>query len=273
MYKILFYLSLLALFIFQCSKNNTAFVPTDAPACGVTYALSDLYFKETDTLYFGIRLHFILDDSTKNADSSDIEEFFRLNNLFYSTARIQFINLGYCETYDKEESHNMPNFRKYGIKHGEEGAINVFIYSNQQPYYTGDSENVVGSAAGIGSTFFAVRQNFLRTLTGTHELGHSMGLLHLDTPDDTNGLNDFTGDLVCDTRSVSNLGAKVNYMCNFIGKDNFTDAEKEILTKNLMSWVNLHCREIITENQIARIKWMVENNSDLRKCIKATKSE
>ena len=273
MIKVLGFLGLLSIFGYHCVKRDLSFVPSDAPSCGTTYNLSDLYFNEDDTLYFNVKFHYILTDSTQKADSSDMAEFFTINNSFYKPARVQFVNNGYCETIDAEESENMPNFKKFVVKHGEEGSINVFVYANRQPYYTGDSENVVGIAAGIGSTFFAIRKNFVRTLTATHELGHNLGLLHLTTPDETNGLNDFTGDLVCDTRSINDLSSKVNYMCEFIGNDNFTEKEKEILTKNLMSWVHLHCREIITENQMARIKWMIENSSDLRKCIKEIKHE
>lgn len=249
-----------------CSEK-TIDVPEDAPACGTIYNLSDIYFTEEDTLFFRIKFHFILPDSATKADTHDLKEFFRINNTFFKHARIQFINYGYCETVDLEESHNMPNFKKYSIRHSDEGFLNVFIYDNKQPFYTGDKENVVGVAGGIGSTFFAVRENFLATLTSTHELFHCFGLKHIDEPDDTNGYNDFTGDLVCDTPTASNLGSKINYLCQYVGKEELSVQEKELLSKNVMSWVYLHCREAVTPNQIARLKWIIQNSKDLRDCI------
>lgn len=101
--KVKIFLVLSFISIKFCSEKTIS-VPEDAPACGTTYDLSDIYFTEEDTLFFRLKFHFILPDSTTKADTQDLKEFFRINNTFFKLARIQFINYGYCETVDSEES-------------------------------------------------------------------------------------------------------------------------------------------------------------------------
>lgn len=265
-------LPILILLFFSCN-NNVTLVPSDQPTCGMTYQTSDIYFNQEDTIVMKVKFHFIVDDSTEVVDSGAIDEFLRINNAFYSHAQIQFISVGFCVEYNPEESHNMPNFKKFGAKHSEPNCLNVFVYSNEQPYYTGDTKFTVGVASGIGGTFFAVRENFLRTLTATHEIGHMFGLMHIDVYDETDGKSIFTGDLVCDTPAASSLGTKINYLCQYVGLDKLSDEDKEILSRNLMSWVHLHCREFVTHNQIARMRWTIHNSLDLRNAIYELRNE
>lgn len=254
------------LLLFSCDKKKNVLIE-DIPACGTVYDLSDVYFSDDDTLKFSVKMHFILRGEKYAIDTESIKKFFDLNNAFYKHAKIQFVDAGFCGIVDSEESINMPNFKKFAKVHGEPKSINIFVYNNYQPFYEGDRENTAGVTAAIGSNTIAIRENFLGTLTSTHELGHALGLYHLDRMTEVMDTTDFTGDLVRDTPPITNIAQKVSPLCIFVGKDTLNEKEQYIVSRNVMSWVYLHCREVITDVQIARIKWMIQNNKDLRDCI------
>lgn len=237
--------------------------------CGVDlgWGVSDIYFNAEDTLVLNLNFVFFVDSLTEYVDLSKCDSAIADINRTYVHGRIKVKKNKVNIIVDSDKKYDMPSFVKHGVQLHEPGNITCFVYADRQDNFSEDYKYAVGLSKGIASNWFAVRYKYLQTSTTAHELGHCLGLRHIDTPDKSNGYNVIFGDKVCDTPSADSLFNKVSYNCAYISSEAYTQHEKNVLTRNLMAWIPEVCRIDITDGQFALIRFQLHNNSDLRKTI------
>lgn len=236
-------------------------------SCGSYYTTSDLYFSETSVLKFRFRIiHFVdsLNEVYINYDSiiSGI-------NSFYKQADIQFKLYDTIKIVDSDKKRDMPSFIKYHMKEYKNDCyITMYIYGDNQDNYPEDLKNISGSAGGIGSNFFAVKQKFCYSITLFHEIGHLFSLMHTNTYDKTEtGYTIYSGDKVCDSRKVEDYSSISDSDCNYIGEEDLLPNEEKEIVCNFMSYNYFHCRGCITNGQIRRARFYIHESPEIKMAI------
>lgn len=134
--------------------------------------------------------------------------------------------------------------------------INIHVYPL--------SKYRAGRALGIPSNHISIQYPFLSTSVLPHEMGHKLGLIHCHRIDTTNGLNPYTGDMVCDIPSGPSMSGMIDKSCNFIGDSSlFPPGSIPTLQNNYMGYSHYTCRHEWTEGQKMRMLWYVTNTPDL----------
>ena len=236
--------------------------------CDVDYALNEMYYGTDDAVVLNVSFNWFT-DTVGGIEESYIDSSMAILNSAFSNANISF-EIKYSNEIISDEGTDMPSYVKHARKYNVDDAINIYVYDDEQLNFSDDKTGVVGSAGGIPSTYFAIRKSFLKTVTSAHEMGHVLGLFHVDTPDiDSTGSTSSTGDLVCDTKSAIRLMENVTPNCLYSGPGTYTVEEAKELGCNIMSDASSKCRGCFTEGQIARMKWSIQQSQDLRKTIKS----
>jgi len=168
------------------------------------------------------------------------------------------------EEYSLRQGYSIRDYRVWNKVYKKRNFINIFVFPDLL-------RGVVGLAESIPATSCALQKSFFLNVdvyTLEHELGHCFGLHHTHVPDETDGLNNFTGDKVRDThRSTYNLFEYVDENCNVKGFIDIPEREMEVLTRNIMSYTRKNCRCEFTDVQIMRMLNTLEVNTELRSTI------
>ena len=245
-------ISLLAISPLICTTEKH--IPTQD--CGLVYNTEDLNM-ELDTLTADVRFVVFKDDSS-SVDTTYISTSLSKANIHLQKAKLKLKLHSIDVINNKEYAEDFSSMRKHAQQLNKDDVFNVYVYSDNQPYLTGNKAYIRGEAADIPSRTVGIVYRYLNSSTFIHEIGHCLGLFHTHEPDDTDGLNPITGDRVCDTRSLSpNL---IGADCHFVGADSLRDNTIEC---NIMSYIPLGCRDCFSEGQIDRIRFMIFNNETL----------
>lgn len=257
---------------------------------GDIYKLNEIFFDKNEVLTLRLKVVYFTNDYKNLLTEKYFENRIKLSNYFFKSANIKFEfngleyvygrpnsdlnNLKHIESFEKlnggkvrkdiRSRYYIDHFHFWNSVYSEEGTLTAYVYNN------GDDRYWAGIAGGIGSTYFAIDQHYLNPKyhTWEHELGHDLGLFHTHQYDHTDGLNNLTGDLVCDTYTSSDtLINTINHLCEYDGSLDIPDEHIETLVKNLMSYTQYQCRSEFTPFQNMRKRKIIETNSDLRKCI------
>lgn len=267
--KVIFLKIFPILLLLSCPTRRHLPPTFDKKDCGNAYHLSEIYFNNTDRIELPIR--FVkFSDSIGEINNIDFEKVVQYINKTYIDADVIFRLDDTVEIISPLIKGDMPSFVKYAKAYYKAYAVTCYIYGNTQENFPDDLKGVLGIAAGVGSTFFAIREQYILKSTLLHELGHCLGLYHYDTPDDTDGYTIYSGDKVCDTRSANNLHEKISGDCKYVGidADSIPEADKTILSCNLMSWAYLHCRGCLTDGQMAKVRFTIHEHPELRENIR-----
>lgn len=242
---------------------------SDYAPCAISYKTSDLYFKESDVLTFKLRFVYFADsikEATPNYDSilAGINDFFK-------SSRIQFIKYdkqSVVKYIDSDMKRDMPSFIKYHMRDFKnDSTITMYIYGNEQPNYSESFKSIAGSAGGIGSNFFAVKEKYVYETTVFHELCHCFFLLHTSEPDPTEkGLDLMYGDKICDLIKSEPIDFVQNDTCEVErGTGLYSKEEINEVLCNIMSYTyNMNCRKCITNNQKARMRFYIHESPAMR---------
>lgn len=252
------------------------------------YKLNETYFDKDEVVKFNIKYIYFINGNKRPLSKSILKDRIDIVNQYFEDGKIKFVFNGveYIEGKPESDSTALRAIEaveyitkqkrkdlrsKYYIEHydfwntvyGEENTIIAYIYDNT---YSGYS----AVAGDIGSTYLAMRAIFINPQFHTfeHELGHCFGLYHTHQKDDSNGLNNITGDMVCDTyTSTDTLMRMVNRDCALDVDCSIPNRFASVLIKNIMSYTKFECRQSFTPMQIMRKRKIIETNADLRKCI------
>ena len=251
-----------------CEKKSLPVYQT--MTCDTDYALNETYYDADADITIRLSYHWF-SDTIGEIDYLAIDSSVDILNEMFEIAGIDFV-IESTQEIVGEEKHDMPSYVKHARFYNYEGSINVYVYGDYQNNFPEKRKGVVGAAGGVPSTFFAIRKSWLKTVTVAHEAGHALGCYHIDTPDrDSTGTSSKSGDYVCDTPFSINIAEEVTSTCVYTGDRTYTPEELKIITCNIMSDAYAKCRGCFTEGQIQRMKWVIEQSSDLRECIKEPK--
>ncbi len=269
---IAFKLVILLVFAFiSCQKTETqAMRVNNFAECALSYDISEAFFTEEDTLVFNLRFVYFSNGDTNGYDEVLLQRQIDILNSVYSPAKVSFRLSSYENIFElpsnkiaggidissKIKTYDIKNYYIFATLFNEPNVINVYIYN-----VSGDTD-FAGVAGGIGSNYLAIRKDYFDKdfKTFSHEIGHCLGLFHTHQVDHTDGYNVTDGDKVCDTPSMRSLSGRVNSLCGLITPF----SGDSIQVKNIMSYSYPPCRDKLTEGQIDRIRWFVEQSQDLR---------
>ena len=248
----------LILLFFTCNKHEEV----SSTDCGSYYDFQDTYFDKQKVYTAKVKI-FIFKDSLSTKDSVLINNSILLLNQLLEITNKQF-KLDTIELLDTVHWEDMPSFRKIAKKHNKKDVFNLYIYSNYQPNFPEEKQNVRGEAGGIPSKTIAIREIYLNTSTLAHEMLHCLGLRHVDQPDYTDGYNVKYGDLVCDTRAIPSMDDFVDGDCNYIGPNEPT-IDTSHYECNIMTPIKPTCRKCITDGQLDRLNRVIYDSDDLKR--------
>lgn len=285
---------------FSCSKipnrSNQLSQTIDCNVqCDKTYDLMENYFTKDQVLTHSVAIHYFTNGKNDLLSESYLHDRVITMDPYFAGANRKF-KVDKVIVYDKSPDQypkllkkikNIEEFQEmdrndlrdlFHINHyqfwnqllHEEGHINVYIYD-------GISDGFAGLAGGIGSTYLAMRWDYMdvRLATLEHEFGHALGLRHTHEKDDGQGFTNHDGDLVCDTPvTEANLLHFMDEHCNYNGPgfEGMTPECQMSALKNFMAYNVKKCREFFTPEQNRRMQKILENSADLRRTIKELQS-
>lgn len=262
----IFHLFLLFLLVISCNKQDSFRNTED---CATSYALDDPQKEMEGILTAKIRF-VVFKDSIQAIDTQTILESIKLlNNYMYATNKK--FELDTIETSFLPFRHEMQSFLYHAQLLNKDAVFNVYVYSSENPRLPSYKKNIKGEAADIPSRSVAMREDYLLTSTFAHEIGHCLGLLHVHQQDDTDGYTITSGDLVCDTKAFD-VEKYVGQDCKYTGPDIIAPDKASNYECNIMSYIPSACRNCLTDKQLDRIDFIIQNTSSLRECFGLTVS-
>ncbi len=229
--------------------------------CGSSYATSELSFKKDTKLKGKLRVIWF-SDKPGEMDSLILLSGIALLNIHLRETNIvmEFDSIIEIVSKNKHELHDVIHHAKY---YNKPGVFTMYVYGNDQLDIDGNESNIKGSAIGIPSRAFGIQAEFINSSTISHEFFHCIGLYHTHEPDNTDGYNVEYGDKVCDTPSFTSSSDVVDGDCNYMGPQ-ILDTTKIVC--NIMSYSYPHCRNCLTDAQIARIRYVIHESDNLKLC-------
>ncbi|MFC2175584.1 PKD domain-containing protein [Bacteroidota bacterium] len=184
---------------------------------------------------------------------------------FYQCSAINYIDSDTYYDYDRTEMDALD------AAHSVANVVNVYIAFSA----TSGGSSICGHAQFPGGLDFVMLEIdcFKNGSTLAHEVGHYLGLLHThetaygaEAVDGSDCLVD--GDLLCDTPADPNLSGVVDPEgCGYIGvaTDENGDTYAPSVT-NVMSYATRACRYEMTEDQLDKMLWTLQNQRAYLTC-------
>ena len=266
-YIVKIYALFLLLSLVSCGSKE----PQDSfVSCGTEsspYYLSD---SPNDTIVFRIDYWWWLRNEGMWADSSAVYRDLRYLNSKYAPANIQFELNEIRAIVDQRKFDNQKDYRKHGWQ------LEEWYYENRDsvPFalsvmvYPPSRANSPGAAVDIPSTAYSIQSQFLGYSTSVHELGHCLSLYHTHQPDPTDGRNYHYGDKICDLPHHPPLIGNQEECKRILDEQTtLSEEEKQDILQNWMTYIEFVCRDSFSQDQIDRMRWTIENSSDLRRAM------
>lgn len=227
--------------------------------------------QRVGTIYIPVR-HIIVrrTNGTGGISNTNLQNAMNDLNAAYATANIQFYECSraYVNSdtyYDFETSEEAA----LAAAHGVSNVVNIFHCNSVS---NGSGSYYCGYAYFPGGPDRIVMDNDCTTNGSTfiHEFGHYFSAYHTHQSGNelVNGSNCATaGDRICDTPADPNLSGVVNSSCVYTGTA--TDANGDSYnpqTTNIMSYSRKSCRTVLTDGQIARIRYSAVNDRSYLTC-------
>lgn len=184
---------------------------------------------------------------------------------FYLCSDISFINNSNYYDYDKTQMDLLD------ATYSQANVVNIYVANSA----TSSGSGICGHAQFPGGLdFILVTTSCMNNgSTLAHEMGHYLGLYHTHTTsfgsEAVNGSDCSTqGDLICDTPADPNLSGEVNNDgCIYEGTsidENGQSYSPQVT--NLMSYAAKECRIEMTEGQLDRALWTLQNERAYLSC-------
>lgn len=248
--------------------DTTALLEMEECETEYHYGLNELYFQDNNMLIFGVRFVFFIKEPTLVDFSPTVSNAIKRLNMDFEPANIGFKAIETRLIEDQEAYNGMHYYQKFAFKYYERNTLNIFVFPNTA------EPPISGAALGIPGTSMVIKSFFLDKSTISHEVGHLFGLYHTHKKDVSDTNNNDNGDYVCDTPNADQFSdhnrgflGKVDAECFYTSQNELSVEENDILIHNLMSYSSVNCRCCITEVQIKRMRWIIENSLDLRSCL------
>lgn len=227
------------------------------------------------TFFVPVQMHLIRQDSGLGG-STEAEALAALDrmNEYYIDASIHFY---LCDDINFIDNSNYYDYHKDQMNeldaaYSQDNVVNIYVANTAT---NSSGSGICGHAQFPGGLdFIMVTTSCMNNgSTLAHEMGHYLGLYHTHTTsfgsEAVNGSDCATqGDLICDTPADPNLSGEVNNDgCIYEGTD--TDENGEFYTPqvtNLMSYAAKECRFVITEGQLDKALWTLQNERAYLSC-------
>lgn len=230
---------------------------------------------EGTTYFVPVRMHLIRQDSGLGG-ATEVEAMAALErmNEYYIDASIHFYHCGDIDLIDNSTyyDYDKSQMTSLSMTYGQVNVVNIYVANSA----TNSSGSLICGHAEFpgGLDFMMVTTSCMNNgSTLAHEMGHYLGLYHTHSTlfgdEAVNGSDCATqGDLICDTPADPNLSGEVNNDgCIYEGMD--TDENGEFYTPqvtNLMSYTRKECRFEVTEGQLEKALWTLQNERTYLQC-------
>lgn len=226
------------------------------------------------TYFVPVQLHLIRDDSGLGgiSEADALAALDRMNEYyidasihFYQCGGINLINSTTYFDYDKSQMYVLD------AEHSQANVVNIYVANT-----TSSSGSLICGHAEFpgGLDFMMIATSCMKNgSTLAHEMGHYLGLYHTHTSTFGNEAVDGSdcatqGDLICDTPADPNLSGDVNNDgCIYEGTS--LDENGQTYTPsvtNLMSYTSKECRYEVTEEQLSKALWTLQNQRTYLNC-------
>ncbi len=227
------------------------------------------------TFFVPVQMHIIRQNSGLGG-STEAEALTALDRMndYYIDASIHFY---LCDDINFIDNSNYYDYSKSQMNaldaaYSQDNVVNIYIANSAT---NSSGSGICGHAQFPGGLdFIMVTTSCMNNgSTLAHEMGHYLGLYHTHTTsfgsEAVDGSDCSTqGDLICDTPADPNLSGEVNNDgCIYEGVD--TDENGQFYTPqvtNLMSYASKECRFEITEGQLERALWTLQNERSYLSC-------
>lgn len=222
------------------------------------------------TYYIPVQLHLIRQDNGLGgiSEADALAALDRMNE-FYIDASIHFYQCGGIDLIDNSTyyDYNKSQMAALDAAYSQSNVVNIYV-ANSATNSSGSS--ICGHAEFPGGLDFIMQTTSCMNNGSTlaHEMGHYLGLYHTHSTtfgDEAVDGSDCTtqGDLICDTPADPRLSSGNNFDndgCIYYGTD--VDEHGETyspMVTNILSYASKECRYKITEGQLDKALWTLQN--------------
>lgn len=227
------------------------------------------------TYFVPVQIHIIRQNSGLGgvSEAQAVAALERMNEI-YIDASIHFYQCGGIDFIDNSlyYDYNKDQMVEIDAAYSQANVVNIFV-ANTTSSSSGSS--ICGHAEFPGGLDYMMlaASCFNNGSTLAHEMGHYLGLYHTHTTsfgaEAVNGSDCATeGDMMCDTPADPNLSGEVdNDGCIYEG--NATDENGDSYSPqvtNLLSYTSKECRYELTEDQLTKALWTLQNERAYLTC-------
>jgi hypothetical protein len=247
------------------------------PPSWVTDGIS-MVSLDYDDVVFNVHIHVIRSSGGVGLDLNTVSSSVISDlNYYYLDTGVSF---GLCDSsYIDSDSYNSNLYYGDSIslstlhkKYNSENCINIYVLSNAESF------GAAGLAQSIPSNACIIHNEYYRTSTLPHEVGHCLGLYHTHhgtysgekgIPELVDGSNSsHAGDFIVDTPADPNRWGNMVSECVYqiSSKDANGDTYAPDPT-NIMSYAKKSCRTVFSDGQIERMHSYISRNDTLQKAL------
>ncbi|MDG1334179.1 MAG: PKD domain-containing protein [Crocinitomicaceae bacterium] len=219
------------------------------------------------TIYVPVQLHLINDDNGLGG-ISEAEALLALDRMndFYIDASIHFYQCGGIDIINNSTyfDYNKTQMADLDAAYSQDNVVNIYVANSA----TSGSSSICGHAQFPGGLDFIMQATSCMNNGSTlaHEMGHYLGLYHTHSTtfgdEAVDGSDCATqGDLICDTPADPNLSGEIdNDGCIYEGTDTDENGQAYLpQVTNILSYASKECRIDITEGQLEKALWTLQN--------------